>query len=340
MLRQKEILPILRNELNRNFGQTGFRSLAKQLLTEWVFDYPVRGFLVGVGYAAGGGGTSDIVAIAAAVELAQLASVIIDDVIDKSEIRIGQSAYKRFGEDVCIMAGDILKTCASSVFVQWVAAKKLSARGMKALQCFESTYRDVCLGQLLDISFEGSRLIRESKYLAMISYTTAGFLRGAIDVGAILAGVPQPVARTLREYAWSLGMAFQIYDDVLDLLPQQCQLKAHAQDIRRCKQRLPLIHYLQNCNKREKASAEAILRQRQLSESDVRTLTHAITESGALGSAIQKGKEFSLAAKRQALRLPMEPYRTLLLEFVDFLQPEMDEAISGSAHKTLIRVAR
>lgn len=333
---QKNLAPIIKYELTKTFGQLEFHGLAKYILHGWNLDYPIRGFFVTIGYQVEGRKLVDILEIAAALELAQIASVVLDDVIDESEVRAGPSAYKKFGASTCIMAADILKSSATTLFLRAVSAGPLKLHGLKALQVFEKTYQQVCLGQLIDINLEGKPLVPESRYMDMIKRTTAGFVAGAMEVGLTLGAVGKQTADILRKYSWSAGMALQIYDDVLDLMPHQFQLKPLAQDIRQRKQRLPLIQYLRNCSHFERARAAAILRKRRLNNRDVHQLRSAIIENGALKSALERGREFSRAASRYVTRLPENPYRKLLAEFLELLQPEADMAITTSARRTLL----
>jgi geranylgeranyl pyrophosphate synthase len=333
---QKLILPIMNAELDRGFPKPTFRPLAVHFKEEWLSAFPLRGFLVKAGYDAGSRKTVDILQVVTAIELTQLASLVIDDVVDCSEIRNGASANRKFGINACILAAEILKSRATVLFLGSFCRNSLSGNAAKALKCFESTYLCVSSGQLMDIWHEGKHPINESRYLQMIGLTTAGFLEGAIGIGAILGGAPELLTVTLRKYAWSLGMALQLYDDALDLLPQKFQSKPVAHDVRRRKQRLPLLRYLRTCAPDERSTVYRILRKPELTDNEVKKITRDIIKSGALNYTINKGREFSLAARSQAREVPDPKQRALLLEFIEFLQPEKDEVIWLPAYRKLL----
>lgn len=334
---RRTILPVYRRQIRDCLPSPTFRRLAAYLIREWESAVPIRGFLTVTGYRIGGQTGGDATDVAVAVELAQLASLVVDDVIDRSEIRDGASGYKRFGPNVCILAGEILKGCASCMLARFLRTNPALANGVALVERFEVTYREVCVGQLIDIWHEGHDHLTERQYLSMIDRTTGGFLEGAIDLGAALGNVTECVSKVLRQYARCLGMGLQIYDDALDVLPHNTRYKPFAHDLRRRKQRLPLIRYLEVCSQKERAAVIRMLRKTELSTSDIHKLSRAIVESGALRYAIHRGKEFSDRGREAALRLPDDNNRRALLELIEFLQPENDDFLRKSSREILLR---
>lgn len=103
--------------LSQCFPGSVFEDLREHLSDEWESAAPIRGFLTRLGYEAGGGRFRDIIDVAAAVELTQLATILIDDVIDRSHIRTGISAYAQFGQSITILAAETLKSRATTLLI-------------------------------------------------------------------------------------------------------------------------------------------------------------------------------------------------------------------------------
>jgi geranylgeranyl diphosphate synthase type I len=260
--------------------------------------------------------------VAAAIELAQLATLVVDDVIDRSEVRSGWSAYKIFGEGVSLLAGEMLKSCASALFARALERKTRFVNPLRALRQFEIMYERINVGQLLDLLYESSPGISEREYLRMIRLSTGGFLEGSAAVGSTLSGAPDHLQKLLRNYACCLGIALQIYDDVLDLFPQPGRTKPFANDLKRRKQRLPLIHFLHTCSPRERGKVDRILGKGGITDKDAEIVARLLVQQGSAQYALRRAKEFCSRALFSAARITPASVRHLLVGLVHFIQPE------------------
>ena len=154
------------------------------------------------------GGTKYDEAINAAtgVELVHMASLIHDDIIDRSELRRGQeTVHRKFGTQAAVLAGDHLFAAAFHLF-------SLSASG-RVSQLMTSVIQGMCSGeinQLLD------PVTNEKEYMAYISKKTASLIGGCCRLGAILSDLDPLEGKQLQEFGENLGLAFQLTDDVLD----------------------------------------------------------------------------------------------------------------------------
>jgi geranylgeranyl pyrophosphate synthase len=135
-----------------------FEDLRESLVDEWESSVPVRGYLVRVGYEVGGGKFAQTTAVATAIELAQLATLILDDVIDRSDIRTGFSTYRTYGEGVSLVVSEMLKTAATKTLAETLRRNPQFANRFAVLERFERMYARVCLGQVLDLMYERSGL--------------------------------------------------------------------------------------------------------------------------------------------------------------------------------------
>jgi heptaprenyl diphosphate synthase len=316
------ILDHLKKAIRRCFPGPLFQELSESLTDEWDSSVPIRGFLVRIGYEVGGGKFRQVAGVATAVELAQLATLVLDDVIDRSDIRTGLSTYKAYGEGVSLIVSEMLKSAANTTLAEAFERNSQFTNRLLALKRFEQMYSRVCLGQLLDLMYERSAAITEQQYLRMISFGTAGFLEDAAQIGCLLSGTSEFVTKAVCRYASSVGFALQIYDDVLDLFPTSQNLKSFANDFKRHKQRLPLIHFLQNSRKAERNQFLTILKKRKITDRDALRMAETLKQNGSVDYALRRGNYFLGRAVQEVPRFASGARRDLLIGLTELIRPE------------------
>ena len=166
--------------------------------------------------ASGADATADVVAGAVAVELVHLGSLYHDDVMDEATSRRGvESANARWGNLVSILAGDFLLARASEI---------AASLGTEVAALLARTIGQLCEGEVgqLRYAFDTSRT--EEAYLASIGGKTASLMATAARVGGLTSAAPRPDIEALTEYGYSIGMAFQIWDDIRDLVSTEDDL--------------------------------------------------------------------------------------------------------------------
>jgi heptaprenyl diphosphate synthase component 2 len=299
-----------------------FEDLREFLIDEWESSVPIRGFLVRVGYEAGGGRFAHIASAATAVELAQLATVVLDDVLDRSDIRTGWSAYKVYGEGVSLVISEMLKSAANTTLARTLESSRRFTNKFAVLNCFERMYARVCLGQLLDLMYERSPMISEHQYMRMVSFGTAGFLEEATRIGCLLSDASGSTTRTLCRYARFLGFALQIYDDVLDLLPGPDNVKSFANDLKRRKQRLPLIHFLHDSPRDVRDRFLASLKKRTITDRDALRMVKSLKRNGSVDYAFRRGSYFLDRAIREVPQSAEASSHDLLVGLAELVRPE------------------
>jgi octaprenyl-diphosphate synthase len=198
---------------------------------------------------------------------------------------------------------------------------------LEAARYFEQMYQRICVGQLLDLWYESSPDISERQYVKMVGLTTGGFLEGAVVIGSTLSNTAPRLARRLRTYARSLGIAFQIYDDVLDLFPQPGQIKPFASDIKRRKQRLPLVHFLQNCSPKERKEVRQSFREAEITDDTAKELVRLMRARGSIDYALCRARAFCSHARSEALKVAPSANRDLLTGLVELIQEDDPEPL-------------
>ncbi len=163
---------------------------------------------------------------AAAIECIHAYSLIHDDLpaMDDDSLRRGHpTCHVKFGEATAILAGDALQTMAFEIL--GTAAEKFAARGLTAnlVEMYKvlargSGYAGMCGGQELDLEAEG--LLVSQKALEKVHrHKTGALIESAVDLGLLLnPTLPQGTKEAYASYARGIGLAFQVWDDVLDII--------------------------------------------------------------------------------------------------------------------------
>jgi heptaprenyl diphosphate synthase len=175
---------------------------------------------------------------AVSVELIHVGSLYHDDVIDEADVRRGAASVNaNWNNTVAILAGDFLMARASEV-----AATHLSQESVRLLA---ATYAELVEGQTRELQLDFELDHGVSEYEQVIAGKTASLIRTSARLGAMAADAEPPVVDALSDWAWELGMVFQIADDALDLVADEETIgKPAGSDIREGKFTMPVLQAL------------------------------------------------------------------------------------------------
>jgi heptaprenyl diphosphate synthase len=163
-----------------------------------------------VGGPDGPGVSEEVIEGGVAVELVHLGSLYHDDVMDEAEHRRGvQSVNARWGNLVAILAGDFLLARASEI---------AASLGTEVAALLARTIGQLCEGEVSQLRYAFDPARTESAYLGSIAGKTASLMATSARIGAIVSGAPRLWVDALTDYGHALGMAFQIWDDIRDLV--------------------------------------------------------------------------------------------------------------------------
>jgi len=179
--------------------------------------------------------------VATAAEYLHTATLTHDDVVDGADTRRGRpSVNAKFGTRMAILVGDFLLAQSSQLLVE--------DGNHDILAIYADSIRKMAEGEVLQLVKSFDPEIPESLYMDVIGRKTATSIAAAAEAGAILGGVTLSERRSVREYGWQLGLAFQLVDDAIDYLSSGEQLgKARFTDLREGKVTLPLLITLKQC---------------------------------------------------------------------------------------------
>lgn len=264
------------------------------------------------GMAARGGAPADqqvdesLETLAAVVEMIHMATLVHDDVLDEAELRRGGATVNSLrGNETAVMLGDFLISTSfhlcSSVGQPWLN----SALG--------ETTTQLCSGEILQLSHRGDMQLDESTYFEIIRRKT-GVLSGACcGLAARIAGADGPSTRALGEFGEQLGMAFQIQDDVLDLVGDERVVgKTLGIDLRKGKLTLPVVIHLMRCSEGQRSEAMDVI-----SRGDHAALLRLLSATGALDLAREKAFAMVSSAKEQLRALEPSAARAMLAAMAD-----------------------
>jgi len=191
------------------------------------------------GKACGGLGPAHAT-LAAVVEMVHLATLVHDDVLDEADERRGQaSIHASHGNVAAVLLGDYLISHAYHLCA--------SLDDQTAARLIGATTNTVCEGELLQNHHRGDISVDENLYFRIIRCKTGALTAAACQLGAMYAGVDRETVDALHSYGMSIGVAFQIVDDVLDIRGDQARGgKSLGRDLTAGKLTLPTIHCLAN----------------------------------------------------------------------------------------------
>ncbi len=254
-----------------------------------------------------------------AVELVHIGSLYHDDVMDEATVRRNTaSVNSRWGNLKAILAGDFLLARASEI---------AASLGTEVAGLLASTISRLCEGQILELR-DAYNVDRTHKdYLRSISGKTASLLATACRVGAIVGETPRADIEALTEFGHAYGMAFQIVDDILDVVATDEQLgKPAGNDLLEGVYTLPVLLTLQAESGDELRSilgSELSLDQRDRARQLVRNGT-------GVDEALEEARGWADNASAVLTSLPASPATDALLAAADHLVRRAADPMSGA----------
>ena len=259
-----------------------------------------------------GGDIKTAVPMAVAVELMHTFTLVHDDIIDNDPVRRGLPAvYTIWGEAGAILAGDTLYSKAIEIMTE---ADSEPVRLLKSVNILSKTCVGVCEGQWLDVDFEKRDVVSADEYLEMIDKKTAILFGAASQIGAVIGGADEDVAQAMYDYGRLVGLGFQIYDDVLDLvMPEEILGKRQGSDIFEGKRTLLMIHAA------ERGAIPRAFGKGSGTKEDIEEAIQVLTDSGSLAYVKDLAVGFVEEGKAKLDILPDSPSKQLLKDMADYM---------------------
>jgi len=228
---------------------------------------------------------------AAVIEFIHTATLVHDDIIDDSALRRGRLAvHSRWGNDVTVLLGDYLYIKSMAM------ALTFDTLDIVRLLC-DVTLRMI-EGELYQLTKNGDADITEDEHFEIIRRKTAFLFGGSAQIGGMLGSVTPEQQEALREYAFNLGIAFQLVDDLLDFTGDAAALgKPIGADLREGKMTLPLIHLLRQGHAAGERIVRDIIATRAVDEQQWHDLLQILSEHRSIDYAFRRAEEFADRAR-------------------------------------------
>lgn len=249
--------------------------------------------------------------LAVSLELIHMATLVHDDIVDGAFIRRGRSTVQAlWGNQVAIRTGD-------SLFAKAIETVSGYADPFVSRQ-LATTCMNVCTGEFAQAKacFNPRQTLRG--YFGRIRSKTAVLIATACELGAVVCGAPRLVSRALGQYGLAVGMAFQVVDDVLDIIADERVLgKATGGDIREGIATLPVLYVLGRGERRRRL--QEIICAREKDESQIGEAIAIVKEEGGVSYSLEVAGRFVGKARSALKALPDTPTRRHLDAIAEFV---------------------
>jgi octaprenyl-diphosphate synthase len=247
--------------------------------------------------------------LAAAVEMIHTATLVHDDVLDEAELRRHfPTVNAGWGNKISILLGDMLFTHAFHL---------TSTVDRRACEIIGDATNRVCAGELRQVCERGNLNLTQIDYFAIIEGKTAALTECCGRLGALYASVSEDSAVRLANFGRNLGLAFQIADDLLDLVGHEdIAGKTLGTDLSQQKMTLPVIHCLHKLPSTEAESLRIAIRSG--GDGLAQRVLAAMGKTQSLIHARRTAEEFARAAYQELECLPRSECRALLESLCDW----------------------
>lgn len=249
---------------------------------------------------------------AAMIELLHIATLIHDDVVDEAEKRRGFPSIKAVWKNkIAVLMGDFM---LSKALINMVGLRDFSA-----LQLIADTAEKLSAGEILQIEKSLTKSMTEKVYYDMIYQKTASLISTSCELGAITSTGKDKDRKAMVTYGTKLGMAFQVKDDLFDLLGNEKQTgKDTGADIKRNMVTLPLIHTYEKLSRTETRQVKKILSLKKKTTANLNDLKEIVSSAGGFNYAEQKIEEFNHQALDAISPYPDSPYKQSMVDLISF----------------------
>jgi octaprenyl-diphosphate synthase len=315
-----EILDLVRDDLAKVEREINLESVASVDAVTTIGQYlqagggkRLRPILVLLSARLIGPVNESTIRLAAVVELIHTATLVHDDVIDVAKTRRGRpSTNVIWGNHTSVLAGDWLYMQAFQVALQ--------QRNFHVLDLLISLTQAMVEGELLQLERIGKADVSEADYMELVDRKTAALFSACARLGSFGAGADEDKEIRLGEFAWNLGMAFQLVDDVLDFTSAETVLgKPVGNDLREGKVTLPLIYALQSASADERALIDAVLADGNYESVPFADILEMLNRHNANERAMERAQSFTDRARELIAAFSDSPYQRALLAMTELV---------------------
>lgn len=255
-----------------------------------------------------------MIRMAAVMEMIHTATLVHDDVIDMAKTRRGRPSINVvWGNHTSVLAGDWLYMQAFQV--------ALRERRFEVLDLLINLTQRMVEGELMQLDMIGKIGVNETDYMDLIDRKTASLFAACARLGALCsAKATEESVRLLGEYAWNLGIAFQLVDDILDFTSREKVLgKPVGNDLREGKVTLPLVYALEYADTEERKLVETVLADGNYDQVPFGKILQILNRHQGIERAQERARNFTEQARKIIREFPDSEYQRALLAVTDLV---------------------
>jgi octaprenyl-diphosphate synthase len=260
-----------------------------------------------------GDASESAVRLGVVMEMLHTATLVHDDIIDEARVRRGRpSANARWGNNKTVLIGDWLYMTAFDL--------SLRERNFDVLDSLTRMTRLMVEGEIIQLSLIGNSRITREQHLDIVERKTAYMFSVCSEIGGIVGGATREQRRALARYGKSVGIAFQLVDDVLDFVSTEAKLgKPVANDLREGKLTLPLIYLMEEGNETHRQMIETVMREGAFETIKREDVLDLIRHHGTLERARAEAQRYANEAIESLDAFANSPYRQALMSVPRFI---------------------
>jgi octaprenyl-diphosphate synthase len=316
----KEIFDLIHDDLERVEKEISLETVASVEVVTQIGQYlqesggkRLRPSLLLLASKLIGDGGESAIHLGAVVEIIHAATLVHDDVIDDARTRRGRpSSNARWGNHTSVLAGDWLYMEAFQV--------ALRERNFHVLDLLIGLTQMMVEGELLQLDRIGRIEVTEADCMELVDRKTACLFSVCAKLGGLVAGADSQTEERLGDYAWNLGIAFQLVDDLLDFTSRETVLgKPVGNDLREGKVTLPLVYALEQASGEERRRVETILRDRNYDRVPFSQVLAMVERYQGIARVKERAQAFTEKARGIIGEFPDSPYQRALYSVTDLV---------------------
>ncbi len=257
-------------------------------------------------------GDHDVV-LGAVFELIHTATLVHDDIIDEADTRRGRPALNRvLGNEMSILLGDYLYIRSMNM--------ALRARQLRVIDLLAESTERMIEGEIMAHHLRGRSDVTNEQHMEIVRRKTAWLFSGCCRVAGVFGEVDEAQDRLLGEYGMSLGVAFQLVDDLLDLTADQKIIgKPVASDLREGRLTLPWIDLMARGSERDRTDIRFVLETGSFENRSYERLRESLVCHGCLERCRELAEQQAERARAAILTFPEGAHRDVLADLPDMV---------------------
>ncbi len=244
-----------------------------------------------------------IIEVASATEICHAATLVHDDIIDKSILRRGDiTVSEKWGNKIAVLVGDYMYTKALDTIV--------SIGNPEMFPVIVEATRDMVKGELYQLQYSAVNVINREHYFNIIELKTARFMGACAKLGGQMAGFPKEITDGLFRFGLNLGYAFQIVDDTLDLIDDAVTGKDTGNDFMDGKVTLPFLRMLDTMDEEKRKEFREMAAQPDREKWEI--VKKELRESGTIEYSLNTARDYITRAGEFLRGFPESEFRETL----------------------------